>query len=132
MDQFLYGKAPLISVQGSQSKVIIFHCEFSSERGPKMLRFLRQQDRSMNKDSYPALHFPEVYILEGGYKAFWEHYNEKNQTTLCQPEGYKLMLDEDHSEDLKFFRKKSKSFTGGDCGAQGVRSRRRKLQSRLF
>ena len=52
--------------------VLIFHCEFSSERGPKMSRFLRGQDRELNKDSYPRLNYPEIYILEGGYKAFYE------------------------------------------------------------
>ena len=53
--------------------VLIFHCEFSSERGPKMSRFLRDQDRELNKDCYPRLNYPEMYILEGGYKAFYEN-----------------------------------------------------------
>ena len=35
-------------------------------------RFLRQQDRDANKDCYPSLHYPEVYLLEGGYKVFYE------------------------------------------------------------
>lgn len=35
-------------------------------------RFLRSQDREMNKDNYPALNFPEIYLLEGGYKAFYQ------------------------------------------------------------
>ena len=34
-------------------------------------RFLRSQDREMNKDNYPLLTFPEIYLLEGGYKAFY-------------------------------------------------------------
>ena len=54
--------------------VLIFHCEFSSERGPKMYRFLREQDRELNKDSYPKLNYPEVYVMEGGYKAFYEKF----------------------------------------------------------
>ena len=54
--------------------VLIFHCEFSSERGPKMSRFLREQDRELNKDHYPRLNYPEIYVLEGGYKAFYEKY----------------------------------------------------------
>lgn len=52
--------------------VIIFHCEFSSERGPSMLRFLRSHDRAMNKDVYPHLFYPELYLLDGGYKNFFE------------------------------------------------------------
>jgi rhodanese-related sulfurtransferase len=59
------------SVTSEKAHVLIFHCEFSSERGPKMYRFLRSQDREMNKDHYPQLHFPEVYLLDGGYKAFF-------------------------------------------------------------
>ena len=37
-----------------------------------MYRFLRDQDRELNKDSYPRLVYPEIYVLEGGYKAFFE------------------------------------------------------------
>ncbi|RXM90655.1 M-phase inducer phosphatase 3 [Acipenser ruthenus] len=51
---------------------VIFHCEFSSERGPKMCRFLRKEDRSVNE--YPALHYPELYILKGGYKDFFPEF----------------------------------------------------------
>lgn len=54
--------------------IIIFHCEFSSERGPSLLRFLRNQDRALNQDVYPYLHYPELYLLEGGYKSFYENF----------------------------------------------------------
>ncbi len=54
--------------------IIIFHCEFSSERGPSLLRFLRNQDRSLNEQSYPNLFYPELYLLEGGYKSFYEKF----------------------------------------------------------
>ena len=37
-------------------------------------RFLRNKDREMNHDKYPHLTFPELYILDGGYKAFYETY----------------------------------------------------------
>ena len=54
--------------------ILIFHCEFSSERGPKMSRFLRKNDREANKECYPSLHYPELYLLEGGYKAFYHDF----------------------------------------------------------
>ena len=38
-----------------------------------MSRFIRDQDRELNKDCYPRLNYPELYILEGGYKAFYEN-----------------------------------------------------------
>ena len=54
-------------------RIIVFHCEFSSKRGPTLLNYLRNKDRELNSTSYPALHYPELYILEGGYKAFFEN-----------------------------------------------------------
>jgi rhodanese-related sulfurtransferase len=88
----------------SSNKLIIFHCEFSSERGPRMLRYMRQLDREINKESYPSLNYPELYILEGGYKSFYQQHQQ-----LCIPQTYKPMLDKKHVEDLKYFRIKSKT-----------------------
>ncbi|KAH3782729.1 hypothetical protein DPMN_160648 [Dreissena polymorpha] len=34
-------------------------------------RHLRSEDRAINSDVYPRLNFPEIYLLEGGYKAFF-------------------------------------------------------------
>ncbi|XP_076043167.1 M-phase inducer phosphatase-like [Oratosquilla oratoria] len=97
--------APVGPCEKAPRNILIFHCEFSAERGPRALRQLREKDRSTNKDYYPALHFPEIYLLEGGYKAFYERYPE-----LCVPTEYTRMLDPKHSEDLKHFRAKSKSW----------------------
>jgi hypothetical protein len=54
---------------------IIFYCEFSSERGPRMFRHIRNLDRRMHLASYPALAVPHMYVLAGGFKAFqvWPH-----------------------------------------------------------
>ena len=32
------------------------------------MRFLRSKDRDAHQDSYPVLHYPEMYLLDGGYK----------------------------------------------------------------
>ncbi|KRT86796.1 hypothetical protein AMK59_888 [Oryctes borbonicus] len=84
--------------------ILIFHCEFSSERGPNLSRFLRQVDRRHNKNVYPYLHYPEVYLLDGGYKSFYKHFSE-----LCIPEAYLPMLHPNYEDDLKYFRIKSKT-----------------------
>jgi len=37
------------------------------------LRYFRSEDRNIHERSYPELHYPEIYLLEGGYKAFYEY-----------------------------------------------------------
>ncbi|KAL3289934.1 hypothetical protein HHI36_023317 [Cryptolaemus montrouzieri] len=85
--------------------ILIFHCEFSSERGPNLFRYLRQQDRSRNEAAYPSLQYPEIYLLEGGYKHFFTEYSH-----MCIPVAYKQMLHPEHEEDLRYFRNKSKTW----------------------
>jgi M-phase inducer phosphatase 2 len=85
--------------------ILVFHCEFSSERGPNLYRYLREQDRQLNQDAYPSLHYPEVYLLEGGYKNFFEQYSD-----LCVPIAYTEMLHPEHESELRYFRLKSKTW----------------------
>ncbi|XP_021379028.1 M-phase inducer phosphatase-like [Mizuhopecten yessoensis] len=96
--------------------VIIFHCEFSSERGPKMYRFLRAEDRAVNKESYPSLIYPEVYLLDRGYKAFYEH-----DKTCCSPMFYVPMTHKGHMDDLRHFRSRSKSWAAGQKRKNAMR-----------
>lgn len=93
----------------SKRTILIFHCEFSSERGPNLSRFLRNSDRDTNKECYPALDYPEMYLLNGGYKQFYSKYED-----LCDPQAYRPMNHPDHENDLRKFRSKSKSWNGGD------------------
>jgi len=86
---------------------LVFHCEFSSQRGPDFYKKLRERDRQLNKDVYPALHFPECYLLHLGYKEFWRNY-----PSLCTG-NYTEMVDPRHESDLRRMRAKSKSWSGG-------------------
>ncbi|XP_043925446.1 M-phase inducer phosphatase 3 [Protopterus annectens] len=94
---------PLIPKSENKRIIIIFHCEFSSERGPRMCRFLREEDRSLNE--YPVLYYPELYVLKGGYKDFYHEYEE-----FCDPRGYCPMHHKDYKEELLKFRTKSRSW----------------------
>ncbi|ESN99793.1 hypothetical protein HELRODRAFT_135400, partial [Helobdella robusta] len=93
----------------SRKSVLIFHCEFSSERGPRLLQHLRSRDREAHIMTYPQLYYPEIYLLDGGYKAFYEAYPH-----LCEPQRYKPMDHADHAHELRHFKNKSKSWSAGD------------------
>lgn len=110
---------------GNKRNIIIFHCEFSSERGPKMSRFLRSLDRERNTNAYPALHYPEIYLLHNGYKEFYE-----TQSEMCQPNAYRPMLEPAFNEAYRHFRAKSKSWNGDGLG--GTTGRFKKSRSRLM
>jgi len=96
--------------------IIIFHCEFSSKRGPALCRFLRNKDRDMNRSRYPKLYYPELYLLEGGYKAFFAEKKE-----YCDPQSYRKMEDKNYSQELKHFAKRSKSWSEGSTRRCGLR-----------
>ncbi|XP_030574682.1 M-phase inducer phosphatase 2 isoform X1 [Archocentrus centrarchus] len=98
-------KKPIVPSSPDKRVVIIFHCEFSSERGPRMCRFVRERDRALNE--YPTLHYPELYILKGGYKDFFPHFQAQ-----CEPQSYRPMHHEDFKEDLRKCRLKSRTWAG--------------------
>ena len=74
----------------------------------------------MNNHVYPRVHYPELYILEGGYS---QYYSESGQR--CQPPNYVRMDDpayaRDRRQDLDAFRVKSRfgrtrSYAYGELG----------------
>ncbi|XP_032723824.1 M-phase inducer phosphatase 1 isoform X4 [Lontra canadensis] len=97
-------KKPIVPTDGKRV-IVVFHCEFSSERGPRMCRYVRERDRLGNE--YPKLHYPELYVLKGGYKEFF-----LKCQSHCEPPGYRPMHHEDFKEDLKKFRTKSRTWAG--------------------
>ncbi|NXC40743.1 MPIP1 phosphatase, partial [Penelope pileata] len=97
-------KKPILPSENKRV-IIVFHCEFSSERGPRMCRFVRERDRLGNE--YPNLHYPELYVLKGGYRDFFLRCR-----SFCEPQSYRPMHHEDFKEDLKRFRTKSRTWAG--------------------
>eukprot|EP00158_Paraphelidium_tribonemae_P004712 Partr_v1_DN26924_c3_g2_i2_m6992 putative cell division cycle 25 homolog len=97
--------------------VIIFHCEFSQERGPKLAQYLRRTDRLFNASEYPRLFFPEIYVLEGGYLDFFQRFK-----SYCEPQLYVPMRDERHSQDLKREKLKRGGSYSSSCGNNARRS----------
>jgi len=121
-DQFLnaflpstpLSKAPQYCLENkSKRNILIFHCEFSSQRGPDFYMKLRERDRQLNKDVYPGLHYPECYLLHLGYKEFYKNFPE-----LCTG-SYTEMIDPRHESDLRKMRAKSKSWSGGSVARTG-------------
>ncbi|KAH8334122.1 hypothetical protein KR059_006895 [Drosophila kikkawai] len=123
----------LTQKDGEQRRIYVFHCEFSSERAPKLLRFLRNNDRSHHASTYPTLDYPELYLLHNGYKEFYGSHAD-----LCEPRQYVPMLSPAHNEEFRYFRAKTKSWQsgeseGGDSGIGGGSARPlRKSRSRLL
>ncbi len=104
--------------------VLVFHCEFSAKRAPSMARAFRQADRLIASD-YPNCHFPELYILEGGYCSFFQQFPQ-----VCQPPAYVPMDDpqfqERRSNQLNGFRKqfsRHRSFTYGEARTEWAKSK---------
>ncbi|NXA43714.1 MPIP1 phosphatase, partial [Eudromia elegans] len=99
-EEFLLRK-PIVPLDAAKRVIVIFHCEFSSERGPRMCRFVREKDRACNE--YPRLHYPELYVLKGGYREFFPQFQAH-----CEPQDYRPMHHADFKEDLRRFRLKSR------------------------
>nr|XP_023020791.1 M-phase inducer phosphatase-like [Leptinotarsa decemlineata] len=116
----LLDDSQITDTHSNKRNILLFHCEFYSERGPNLYRYLRKEDRNRNRSNYPLLNFSEVYLLEGGYKSFFEQFPE-----MCTPMSYKQMLHHDHKEDMKYFKQKSKTC---NCDSRGGRSNRRSLK----
>eukprot|EP00808_Paulinella_micropora_P010112 g900.t1 len=94
LDQFFDEKQQEVSP--THRLGIVFHCEFSKHRGPSASRIFRVMDRELNETSYPYLSFPEVVILEGGYRQFFKEHPE-----LCEPKAYVSMWDPRMAQECK-------------------------------
>jgi hypothetical protein len=76
--------------------VIVFHCEYSSNRAPSAWRLARGIDRNCNSEQYPHLDFPQMFVLKDGYEKFVASYGD-----CCTPaHSYVRMLAKEHKDEL--------------------------------
>ncbi|ORY02241.1 Rhodanese-like protein, partial [Basidiobolus meristosporus CBS 931.73] len=78
--------------------IVVFHCEYSSHRAPRMAHHLRSLDRELNAVNYPHLSYPELYVLDGGYRSFFAQSVRKAH---CVPQSYIEMDDKDFKSECK-------------------------------
>lgn len=67
--------------------LLIINIFFSSRS-----RFLRNRDRALHLYNYPKLFYPELYLIEGGYKAFFSKCKVTNIVNLSLKYTYLLWL----------------------------------------
>ena len=91
---------PLLFQDTREKVAIVFHCEFSSKRAPQCYEQVRKMDRQLNIASYPALSYPEIYIMEGGYCNFFQEYSHH-----CTPQAYVEMTDRRFQKELLHWEK---------------------------
>lgn len=121
LDELLLGKnmpaSPSRSGDGTAKNVLVFHCELSEHRAPTLAKYLRSRDRAINTANYPKICYPELYILQGGYKEWFSCFPNR-----CEPRGYVIMDDAKHKDacetQLDQLRKfgRHRSYTYGDRG----------------
>lgn len=80
----------LFAVPKSRTALVL-HCEYSAHRAPIMAKYIRHHDRAANVDTYPHLTYPDMYILDGGYSAFFSEHR-----SLCFPQNYVEMNADGH------------------------------------
>uniref|UniRef100_A0A0K0DCI7 Rhodanese domain-containing protein n=1 Tax=Angiostrongylus cantonensis TaxID=6313 RepID=A0A0K0DCI7_ANGCA len=73
-----------------QRRVPIFYCEYSQKRGPSMAQMLRSIDRQRNVDVYPKVDFPEIYVVDKGYRNFFEMFADSTDKVTFHCEIYCL------------------------------------------
>jgi len=90
--------------EGRKEPIFIFHCEFSSERAPRLSRLVRKLDRKKCLENHEGLLlYPQMYILKGGYKQFFNSFRQH-----CHPQEYRKMEDSKYGNEYKFYRAESK------------------------
>lgn len=92
----------------SKRTLVIFHCEFSSMRGPLRANQLRDLDRQHSgNDNYPNLYYPDILILQGGYKHYFDSLLVKNDHGYIEMDHPKF--EQEREKGLTLLRQESRN-----------------------
>lgn len=98
----------IASASPAERVLLIFHCEYSAHRGPRMAMHLRNLDRQVNMNRYPMLNYPDIAILNGGYSKFFHGCKDR-----CFPKRYVEMNDSSFTDrcekEMERFRRTMKT-----------------------
>jgi len=87
---------------------VVAHCEFSANRGPRAVRYIRRKDRDLHGISnFPKLYYPELYLMKGGYLEFYSQFPE-----LCEPPGHLPMIHPIWRDSCKRWTKETRKQWG--------------------
>jgi M-phase inducer tyrosine phosphatase len=100
---------------------VVFHCEFSQNRGPNLMHRFRDHDRLENIARYPTLDYPTIYLLQGGYSRFFEECPD-----LCDG-GYVPMREARFVRSGALMRSHSRYASDGLCESGRTWTLRRSL-----
>jgi hypothetical protein len=66
------------SLEGQAQRVVLFHCEFSSQRAPDQFKMLRTVEHELHMQRFGnvGMYFPQAMIIKGGYKEFYTNFPE--------------------------------------------------------
>eukprot|EP01029_Cantina_marsupialis_P024378 TRINITY_DN62659_c0_g1_i1.p1 TRINITY_DN62659_c0_g1~~TRINITY_DN62659_c0_g1_i1.p1 ORF type:complete len:403 (-),score=111.41 TRINITY_DN62659_c0_g1_i1:248-1456(-) len=98
LQEILFDDPP--SIAEGKHIVVLFHCEYSQKRAPKLMRELRAMDRLTNQ--YPNLCYPEAYLIKDGYRSIFQTHQQ-----LCHG-SYRSMFDDDFHRECSSSRSLSK------------------------
>lgn len=122
---FVEDLLPMCGIDGvpGSNVIVVFHCEYSSHRGPKALSYFRGVDAArcaratqnvllsrsrssprMRRSPRPSLSYPHTYLLSKGYRYLYlnyiRHLSVNEQERFCNPVGYVSMFDTSYQEEL--------------------------------
>uniref|UniRef100_A0A8R1DME3 M-phase inducer phosphatase n=1 Tax=Caenorhabditis japonica TaxID=281687 RepID=A0A8R1DME3_CAEJA len=90
-----------VDLMVTNKRIPIFYCEYSQKRGPTMANAVRSIDRVRNELRYPHVEYPEMYLLDHGYKALW---NRRECRQICDPCDYVPMDHKHFTNQMKTAR----------------------------